>query len=155
MTLIVIGVCSRSLKRLDVRFRFSAESAVPHVGLEPARIGMRFEEDLVETPKNPEVSRLSRREAIQVGAGALLGSAAILAGAGEMTKLSAQGPAPVQATPLACNRPEIPDAARLESGTEAIGAKHLRVYTRRWARCQRRRRFESRHDCRLRLLDGH
>jgi len=60
---------------------------------------MRFEEDLVETPKKSGVSRLSRREAIQVGAGALLGSAAILAGAGEMTKLSGQGPAAVQATP--------------------------------------------------------
>src|SRR6266550_5620072 len=95
----LIGVCSRSLERLDGRFRFSAESAVPHVGLEPARIGMRSEEDLVETPKKSGVSRLSRREAIQVGAGALLGSAAILAGAGEMTKLSGQGPAAVQATP--------------------------------------------------------
>jgi cyclase len=61
---------------------------------------MRFEEDLVETPKKSGVSRLSRREAIQVGAGALLGSAAMLAGAGEMGRLSAQGPAPVQATPL-------------------------------------------------------
>jgi cyclase len=61
---------------------------------------MRFEEDLVETPKKFGVSRLSRREAIQVGAGALLGSAAMLAGAGEMARLSAQGPAPVQATPL-------------------------------------------------------
>jgi cyclase len=61
---------------------------------------MRFEEDLVETPNKSGVSRLSRREAIQVGAGALLGSAAILAGAGEMARLSAQGPAPVQATPL-------------------------------------------------------
>ncbi len=54
----------------------------------------------METPKNSGLSRLSRREAMQVGAGALLGSAAMLAGAGEMGRLSAQGPAPVQATPL-------------------------------------------------------
>jgi len=104
----LIGVCSRSIERLDGRFRFSAEGAAPHVGLEPARIGMRSEEDLVETPKKSGVSRLSRREAIQVGAGALLGSAAILAGAGEMTKLSAQGPAPVQATPLPATDPKYP-----------------------------------------------
>jgi len=63
-----------------------------------------------------------------------------------VAKLSAQGPAPVQATPVPATDPKIPDAARLESRTEAIGAKHLRVYTRRWARCQCRRRFESRHD---------
>src|SRR3977135_4210705 len=104
----LIGVCSRSIERLDGRFRFSAERAVPHVGLEPARIGMRSEEDLVETPKKSGVSRLSRREAIQVGAGALLGSAAILAGAGEMAKLSAQGPAAVQATPPPATDPKYP-----------------------------------------------
>src|SRR3977135_598568 len=74
----------------------------------PARIRTRFEEDLVETPKKSGVSRLSRREAIQVGAGALLGSAAILAGAGEMSKLSAQGPAPVQAQPLPSTDPKYP-----------------------------------------------
>jgi cyclase len=104
----LIGVCSRSIERLDGRFRFSAESAVPHVGLEPARIGMRSEEDLVETPKKSGVSRLSRREAIQVGAGALLGSAAILAGTGEMAKLPAQGPAAVQATPPPATDPKYP-----------------------------------------------
>ena len=53
----------------------------------------------MEKPNDFGVSRLSRREAIQVGAGALLGSAAILAGAGEVARLSAQAPAPVQATP--------------------------------------------------------
>ena len=54
------------------------------------------------------VSRLSRREAIQVGAGALLGSAAILAGGGEMARLSAQGAAPVQATPPPATDPKYP-----------------------------------------------
>jgi cyclase len=53
-------------------------------------------------------SQLSRRQAIQAGAGALLGSAAILAGAGELAKLSAQAPAPVQATPLPATDPKYP-----------------------------------------------
>ena len=53
-------------------------------------------------------SRLSRREAIQVGAGALVGSAAVLAGAGELARLSAQGPAPVQATPPPATDPKFP-----------------------------------------------
>src|SRR6266550_5340178 len=74
----------------------------------PPELRTRFEEDLVETPKKSGVSRLSRREAIQVGAGALLVSAANLAAAGEMTKLSAQGPAPVQATPLPPTDPKYP-----------------------------------------------
>ncbi len=57
-------------------------------------------------PSDLGVSRLSRREAIQMGAGALLGSAAMLAGAGEMAKLSAQGV--VQATPLPATDPRYP-----------------------------------------------
>jgi len=59
-------------------------------------------------PNDLGTSRLSRREAIQVGAGALLGSAAILAGAGELARLSAQGGAPVQATPLPATDPKYP-----------------------------------------------
>jgi len=62
----------------------------------------------MEKPNDLGTSRLSRREAIQVGAGALLGSAAILAGAGEMARLSAQGPAPVQATPPPATDPKYP-----------------------------------------------
>src|ERR1700740_19990 len=56
----------------------------------------------MEEPNKLAVPRLSRRQAMQAGAGALLGSAAILAGAGELAKLSAQAqpPAPVQANPL-------------------------------------------------------
>ena len=48
----------------------------------------------MEKPKNFGESRLGRREAMQMGAGALIGSATILAGAGELARLSAQGPAP-------------------------------------------------------------
>ena len=59
-------------------------------------------------PNDLGTSRLSRREAIQVGAGALLGSAAILAGGGEMARLSAQGAAPVQATPPPATDPKYP-----------------------------------------------
>jgi len=62
----------------------------------------------MEKPNDLGTSRLSRREAIQVGAGALLGSAAILAGAGELARLSAQGGAPVQATPLPATDPKYP-----------------------------------------------
>jgi cyclase len=65
----------------------------------------RFREDFVEKPKKSGPAQLSRREAIQVGAGALLGSAAMLAGAGELARLSAQGPAPVLPMP-----PPAPDA---------------------------------------------
>jgi len=62
----------------------------------------------MEKQNNLGVSRLSRREAIQVGAGALVGSAAVLAGAGELARLSAQGPAPVQATPPPATDPKFP-----------------------------------------------
>ena len=62
----------------------------------------------MEKPNDLGTSRLSRREAIQVGAGALLGSAAILAGGGEMARLSAQGAAPVQATPPPATDPKYP-----------------------------------------------
>jgi cyclase len=62
----------------------------------------------MEKRNNFGVSRLSRREAIQVGAGALVGSAAVLAGAGELARLSAQGPAPVQATPPPATDPKYP-----------------------------------------------
>jgi cyclase len=62
----------------------------------------------MEKENNLSVSRLSRREAIQVGAGALVGSAAVLAGAGELARLSAQAPAPVQATPPPATDPKFP-----------------------------------------------
>ncbi len=62
----------------------------------------------MEKPNDLGTSRLSRREAIQVGAGALLGSAAILAGGGEMARLSAQGAAAVQATPPPATDPKYP-----------------------------------------------
>src|SRR4030088_241773 len=54
------------------------------------------------------VPRMSRREAIQVGASALVGSAAILAGAGEAARLSAQGVAAVVATPPPATDPKFP-----------------------------------------------
>jgi cyclase len=62
----------------------------------------------MEKPKNFGESRLGRREAMQMGAGALIGSATILAGAGELARLSAQGPAPVQATPPPATDPKYP-----------------------------------------------
>src|SRR5258708_19518133 len=52
--------------------------------------------------------QLSRRQAIQAGAGAVLGSAAIMAGVGGLAKLSAKGPAPGQATPLPATDPKFP-----------------------------------------------
>src|SRR5260221_14233249 len=91
----LIDVCSPSIERLDGRIAVLGEE-------------LHFEEDCMEKQNNFGVSRMSRREAIQVGAEALLGSAAILAGAGEMAKLSAQGPAPVQATPLPATDPKYP-----------------------------------------------
>ena len=62
----------------------------------------------MEAPNYFGVSRLDRRQALRAGAGALLGSAAVLAGAGEWGKLSAQGSAPVQATPLPATDPSYP-----------------------------------------------
>lgn len=51
--------------------------------------------------KNYEETRLTRREAIRLSAGALLGATAMLAGEGELASLAAQGPGNnVQATPL-------------------------------------------------------
>jgi cyclase len=91
----LIGVCSRSIGWVDGR--------IPFFGNE-----LQFEEDRMAEPNNFSLSRLSRREAIQAGAGALLGSAAILAGAGGLAKLSAQGPAPVQATPPPATDPNYP-----------------------------------------------
>jgi len=62
----------------------------------------------MEEPNKFVASQLSRRQAIQAGAGAVLGSAAMLAGAGALAKLSAQAPAPVQATPLPATDPKFP-----------------------------------------------
>jgi cyclase len=62
----------------------------------------------MEAPNYFGVSRLDRRQALRAGAGALLGSAAVLTGAGEWGKLSAQGSAPVQATPLPATDPSYP-----------------------------------------------
>src|SRR6266852_2046233 len=90
----LIGVCSRSIERLGGSPSFDK--------------GLLSEEDCMEKPNDLGTSRLSRREAIQVGAGALLGSAAVLAGAGELARLSAQGGAPVQATPLPATDPKYP-----------------------------------------------
>ena len=62
----------------------------------------------MEEPNKFVAPQLSRRQAIQAGAGAVLGSATILAGAGALAKLSAQAPAPVQATPLPATDPKFP-----------------------------------------------
>ena len=62
----------------------------------------------MEEPNKFVAPQLSRRQAIQAGAGAVLGSAAIMAGAGALSKLSAQAPAPVQATPLPATDPKFP-----------------------------------------------
>src|SRR5260370_6265711 len=83
----LIGVCSRSIESLSVRFRLSAEGNTLSA------------EGFMEKLNDLGVSRLSRREAIQVGAGALLGSAAILAGAGEIAEPFSPGAAPPHGTP--------------------------------------------------------
>jgi cyclase len=62
----------------------------------------------MKEPNKFVAPQLSRRQAIQAGAGAVLGSTAILAGAGALAKLSAQAPAPVQATPLPATDPKFP-----------------------------------------------
>jgi cyclase len=60
------------------------------------------------TPKNPEKHRMSRREAIQVGAGSLLGAAAMLTAGGQQSRLAAQGPNNVQPTPPPATDPRYP-----------------------------------------------
>src|ERR1700730_9358218 len=62
----------------------------------------------MEDPNKLFAPQLSRRDALQAGAGAVLGSAAMLAGAGAFAELSAQAPAPVQATPLPATDPKFP-----------------------------------------------
>ena len=59
-----------------------------------------------ENEKNAGAAGPGRREAIQIGAGALLGAAAMVAGGGELTKLAAQGG--VQATPPPAPDPRYP-----------------------------------------------
>ena len=61
-------------------------------------------------PLNSDKPGLSRREAIQVGAGSLLGAAAVLAGGGELSRLAAQGPANVNPTPPPATDPRYPMA---------------------------------------------
>lgn len=55
--------------------------------------------------ENSATPGMSRRQAMQVGAGALLGAGAVLAGAGEIARLSAQGPQP---TPPPATDPRYP-----------------------------------------------
>jgi len=59
-----------------------------------------------EKQGNPSAAGLSRREAMHMGAGALLGATAVLAGGGGRAKLAAQGV--VQATPLPPTDPRYP-----------------------------------------------
>src|ERR1700722_5394924 len=58
-------------------------------------------------PKDLEKPGMSRREAMQVGAGSLLGAAAALAGAGGVSRLAAQGPN-VNPTPPPATDPRYP-----------------------------------------------
>jgi cyclase len=61
------------------------------------------------TKRNPDGTGLTRREAIRMSAGALLGATAMLAGTGELASLAAQGPSNnVQATPLPATDPRFP-----------------------------------------------
>ncbi len=59
-----------------------------------------------ENRENSGAAGMTRREAIQMGAGTLLGAAGMLAGAGELASLAAQ--ANVQATPPPATDPRFP-----------------------------------------------
>lgn len=61
---------------------------------------------MTKPQRTPDVG-LSRREALQVGAGALLRATAVLASTGELMKLAAQGPGP-EATPPPATDPRYP-----------------------------------------------
>jgi len=62
----------------------------------------------MEKPKNSRATQLTRREAMGRVAITSLGVASVLSSAGELAKLAAQGPAPVQATPLPATDPKFP-----------------------------------------------
>ena len=62
----------------------------------------------MEKPNDFVVSKLTRREAMGRVAVTGLGIASVLAGADQVAKLSAQAPAPVQATPLPATDPKYP-----------------------------------------------
>src|SRR5258708_13712884 len=100
----LIGVCSRSIESLSVRFRLSAEGNTLSA------------EGFMEKLNDLGVSRLSRREAIQVGAGALLGSAAVLAGGGGMARPSSPRPPARPATTPPPARPQNTKAPAFEPG---------------------------------------
>lgn len=66
-----------------------------------------FRTPSVPDPRNQ--ARLTRREAMQAGAGALLGAAAIVAGGGELERLAAQNPGvDVIPTPMPATDPRFP-----------------------------------------------
>ena len=58
--------------------------------------------------KDLEKPGMSRREAMQVGAGSLLGAAAAIAGGGSLSRLAAQGPNNVNPTPPPATDPRYP-----------------------------------------------
>jgi cyclase len=62
----------------------------------------------MEKPNDFAASKLTRREAMGRVAVTGLGIASVLAGADQVAKLSAQAPAPVQATPLPATDPKFP-----------------------------------------------
>jgi cyclase len=68
----------------------------------------RIGEDSMEKTNDCAPSKLTRREAMGRVAVTGLGIASVLAGADQVAKLSAQAPAPVQATPLPATDPKYP-----------------------------------------------
>lgn len=62
----------------------------------------------METLKDPAAPQLTRREAMGRVALTGLGVASVLSGAGELAKLAAQGPAPVNPTPPPATDPNFP-----------------------------------------------
>src|ERR1035441_5832911 len=62
----------------------------------------------MEKPKESGAPQVTRREAMGRVAITSLGVASVLSGAGELARLAAQGPAPVNPTPLPATDPKFP-----------------------------------------------
>jgi cyclase len=80
----------------------------------------------VNKPTNDDRIGLSRREALQIGAGTILGAAAMLMGEGEFARLRAQDA--VQATPLPATDPRYPMPPRWNSELRKL-APNVYAYT--------------------------
>jgi len=108
----------------------------------------------MEDPNKFGALQLSRRQAIQTGAGALLGSAAMLAGAGALAKLSAQAPAPVQATPLPATDPKYPMPPAWNRELRQLAPNVYAYLQGGGPGISAAGGFKSWHDCRFRLPAG-